>query len=286
MRNKIYRWRKGVVTWTHGKARYFSVVFSWDVPLAKQMIRQERRKCFVGGPAVYQMPHEFEGIAEICYDPPVEPLLFHNPHATFTSRGCLRKCKFCIVPSIEGSLKELEVFRPAPIVCDNNFLACSDEHIERVVEAIRHFDLVDFQGLDARLFNEGHAHMLRRLKRTVLRFALDYSGMKSETLRAVKLAQKHGFKDIRVYVLLGFQDTPEDAIQRLELVRSWGCLPTPQRYQPLGAKIKNSYIAPGWTSRWLADIMRYYSRLNWLGHIPFEKYKAMPEDGLFLQGKP
>lgn len=29
--------------------------------------------------------------------------------------------------------------------------------------------------------------------------------------------------------------------------------------------------------------MRYYSRLNWLGHIPFEKYKALPEDGLFAK---
>lgn len=279
--NKIYQWHKGIVAWTHGGARYFSVVFSWHIYQAKQMIRLEKRKCFVGGPAVYQMPHEFEGIAEICHAPPLEPLLFHNPHATFTSRGCPRKCKFCTVPNIEGGLVELKTFRPAPVVCDNNFLACSNSHIERVVETLCHFDMVDFQGLDARLFNDWHARMLRRFKRAVLRFAFDYSGMEKETLRAVRLAQEHGFKDIRIYVLLGFQDTPEDALYRLELVRSWGCLPTPQRYQPLDTKIKNSYVAPGWTSRWLMDVMRYYSRLNWLGHIPFEEYKAIPKGGLF-----
>lgn len=281
MRNEIYQWRKGVVDWTHGDARYFSVVFSWDIPRAKQMIAREKRKCYVGGPAVYRLPHEFKDIAEVCYDPPIEPLPLHNPYATFTSRGCPRRCKFCIVPDIEGKLRELETFRPAPIICDNNFLACSDAHIDRVIEAIRHFDLVDLQGLDARLFNGQHARMLRRLKKVVLRFALDYAGMEEETLRAVRLAQEHGFKDVRVYVLLGFKDTPEDALRRLELVRSWGCLPTPQRYQPLDAKIKNSHIAPSWTERWLKDVMRYYSRLNWLGHIPFEKYKALPEDGLF-----
>lgn len=281
--NKIYQWRKGIISWTHGGARYFSVVFTWHIHQAKQMIRREKRKCFVGGPAVYQMPREFEGIAEICHDPPVNPLPLHNPHATFTSRGCPRKCKFCTVPKIEGGLRELETFRPAPIICDNNFLACSNDHIERVVETIRHFDMVDFYGLDARLFNDWHARTLRHLKHVTLRFALDYSSMEKETLRAVRLAQEHGFKNIRVYVLIGFRDTIKDALYRLELVRSWGCLPNPQRYQPLDTKIKNSYIAPNWTSRWLADVVRYYSRLNWLGHIPFEEYKAMPEDGLCFE---
>lgn len=280
--NKIYQWRKGVVDWTHGDARYFSVVFSWDIPRAKQMIASEKRKCYVGGPAVYRLPHEFKGIAEVCYDPPIEPLPLHNPHATFTSRGCPRRCKFCIVPDIEGKLRELETFRPAPIVCDNNFLACSDAHIERAIENLRGFALVDFnQGLDARLFKDWHARLFRRLKRVVLRFAFDYSGMEAEVLRAVKLAQEHGFKDIRIYVLLGFRDTPEDALRRLEIVRSWGCLPNPQRYQPLDTKFKNSYVAPGWTNRMLKITMKYYSRLIWFGHIPFEKYKALPEDGLF-----
>lgn len=280
--SKIYQWRKGVVDWTHGDARYFSVVFSWDIPRAKQLIAREKRRCYVGGPAVYRSPREFKGIAEVCHDPPIEPLPLHNPHATFTSRGCPRSCKFCIVPDIEGKLRELETFHPAPIICDNNFLACSDAHVERVIESLRHFDLVDFnQGLDARLFTDWHARTLRRLKRVTLRFAFDYSGMEGETLRAVRLAQEHGFKDIRIYVLIGFRDTIEDALHRLELVRSWGCLTSPMRYQPLDVKIKDSYIAPGWTNRWLKDVMRYYSRLIWLGHIPFEKYKALPEGGLF-----
>lgn len=118
----MYQWKKDVVQWDIGRKRYLSVVFTWMIPQAIDIIRNSKKKCFVGGPAVYTMPHKFDGIAEVLYKSPIEPLLFHNPCATFMSRGCPRKCKFCVVPGTEGELVELEEFRLAPIICDNNFL--------------------------------------------------------------------------------------------------------------------------------------------------------------------
>ncbi|MGD2175616.1 MAG: hypothetical protein PVJ27_09450, partial [Candidatus Brocadiaceae bacterium] len=95
---------------------------------------------------------------------------------------------------------------------------------------------------------------------------------------AVALARRHGLRDLGVYVLIGYGDTPDEARYRLEMVRSWGIRPNPMRYQPLDALARDSYVAPGWSARELKRMTRYYSRLRWLEHIPYEDYDPdMPE---------
>ena len=271
--------------WDIGRKRYLSIVFTWMIPRTIDIIRKSKKKCFVGGPAVYAMPHVFDGIAEILRDPPISPLLFHNPCATFTSRGCPRKCSFCIVPTIEGGLVELDEFRPAPVICDNNFLACSDQHVERVIDQLcGKFDIVDFnQGLDARLFTKWHAEQIARIKKPIVRFAFDFASTEPEVRRAVETARSAGLKDIRIYVLFGYKDTPEDALCRLETVRSMDCLPNPMRYQPIDAMVKDAYIAPGWTKKLSRDVMRYYHNLWRVGHIPFEEFRKYRQESLFDQ---
>ena len=281
----MYQWKKDIVQWDMGRKRYLSVVFTWMIPRAIDIIRKTKKKCMVGGPAAYAMPHKFEGIAKIIYNPPIAPLMFHNPCATFTSRGCLRKCSFCIVPVVEGDLVELHDFRPAPVVCDNNFLACSHDHIEHAIDRLRgKFDVVDFnQGLDARLFTKWHAKQLARLKKPVVRFAFDFTKMEPQVRKAVATAKKAGLKDVRIYVLFGYKDTPEDALHRLETVRSWGCLPNPMRYQPINALVKDEYVAPKWTKKLLRDVMRYYQNLLRFEHIPFEEFRKYRRESLFDQ---
>jgi hypothetical protein len=44
------------------------------------------------------------------------------------------------------------------------------------------------------------------------------------------------------------------------------------RYQPLNATRKNEYVGENWTPKKLANMMRYYSSLNFMGHIPFGEY--------------
>ena len=106
-----------------------------------------------------------------------------------------------------------------------------------------------------------------------MRFAFDHVNQESKLKAAIDLCRRRTTKDIGIYVLIGFNDTPEDARYRLEKVRSWGIRPNPMRYQPLDAKRKNEYVAPGWTELELARMMRYYSRLRWLEHIPYEDFE-------------
>jgi hypothetical protein len=85
-------------------------------------------------------------------------------------------------------------------------------------------------------------------------------------------AKKKTTKNIGVYVLIGYNDTPEDALYRLEKVRSWGIRPNPMRFQPLDAIRKNAYVSPNWDEAELRKMMRYYSILRWVEHIPYAEY--------------
>jgi len=156
-----------------------------------------------------------------------------------------------------------------------------------VIESLRGFDEVDFnQGLDARLFRARHAELLRGLRKPHVRFAFDALGQERAVRDAIGAMRGAGIplSLIHIYVLVGFHESPEQALHRLETVRSWGIRPNPMRYQPLDAPRKDSYIAPGWTEELLRDVIRYYSKLRWLEHMPFEQYQESERTRRTLSG--
>ena len=272
-------WHGGLVEWKNNDTAFISVVFSWKLQEAYQKAiwyKSMGYNVVVGGTAVAYNPTYFAGVADVL-DTFDNVLTRHNPNATFTTRGCIRKCPFCIVPIIEGEFREIEYFIPKPIVCDNNFLASSKKHFDNVIDKLKPLRGIDFnQGLDARLLNKYMATRLAELDIKFIRLAFDHISTEKRLLSAHKLLLDAGIppKKIRVYCLIGFNDTPDDALYRLELVRKLGSLPNPMRYQPLNASRRNSYIDINWTERELKNIMRYYSRLIYLGHIKFEEYRV------------
>jgi len=258
------QWRKGIASWKVGKTLYQSVPFTWLLADAEKQGKEHKGPVVAGGPAVKLMGAPW---AKTIEDMPFDALSFHNPLATYTTRGCPNHCSFCGVPKIEGDFKELSTWKPAPVVCDNNLLAATKGHFGKVIDSLIPFPACDFnQGLDARLFSSYHADQIARLKKPHIRFSWDSIKTESSVADAVNLCKQYGFKDIGIYVLLGFKDTPDDAKYRLDTVRSWGLFPNPSRYQPLDCLSKNSYVAPGWTEKELRKMMKYYYRLGWLGN--------------------
>lgn len=270
-------WKKDIVQWEINGKLFLSVPFTWLMPEAEKVAKESKKRVCAGGPAVQLMGAPW---ADHTSDTtPYDVLSMHNPLATFTTRGCIRKCGFCAVPKIEGDFKEMDTWKPAPIVCDNNLLAASKKHIERVIDSLMAFPYVDFnQGLDARLFSLWHADQISRLKHAKVRFALDHVDMIGTVYTAIAKAKNSHLNDIGVYVLYGFNDTPEDALHRLDTVRSWGIRPNPMRYQPLDTLDKNSYIKEGWTDYELRKVMSYYSKLRYLEHIPYDDYVYAGDD--------
>jgi hypothetical protein len=264
-------WSKAIVSWTIGKVLYLSVPFTWLLPEARRLAEAHRKGPVVaGGPAVKLMPEQIAGLARLDEKSPIPPLSIVNPLATFTTRGCPNGCGFCAVPRLEGGFRELATWEPRPIICDNNLLAASHRHFRRVIDRLRPLPWVDFnQGLDARLFKPYHARQIAGLKSVKVRFSFDHIRHAAAVADAVALCRKNGLTDIGIYVLVGFRDTPADALSRLELVRSWGVRPNPMRYQPLDAQVKNGFLAPGWAEEEMLRLMHYWSRLCWLEHIPY-----------------
>ena len=122
----MYQWKKGIASWKCGDTLYVSVPFTWLMPEAEKLAATHRGPVKIGGPGTMRPNQTCEGF---------EPLIFHNPCATFTTRGCPNRCSFCAVPKLEPEYKEIPNFRPAPVVCDNNLLAASKKHLERVPTA-------------------------------------------------------------------------------------------------------------------------------------------------------
>ena len=181
-------WSKKFVEYNGGNATYLSVAFTWDLPEAYQRavwLGMEGKRVVAGGPAVALMPNYLKGVAEIGENWS-DAVSRHNPLATFTSRGCSRTCSFCAVWRIEGQLQELDNWPVRPIVCDNNLLACSDEHFNKVIDSLKPLKGVDFnQGLDARFLTKHHADRLAELD-CMVRLAFDNVHYESSFITAFR----------------------------------------------------------------------------------------------------
>lgn len=271
------QWGSGLAEHLHDGHAYLSVVFSWQLQAAFERacyLTQQGLTVHAGGPAVRIQPEFLRPVADVS-DVPFPALSRHNPHATVTSRGCIRRCRFCAVPLIEGDIRELSEWTPKPIICDNNLLACSAWHFERVIDALKGIRGVDFnQGLDARLLTPHHASRLAELQLHAVRLAWDHVADERAFFRAVGLLLAAGIpkRKVQAYVLIGFDDSPADALYRLRTVQGLGILPNPMRYQALTSTRRNEFVGAQWSHRELVRFMRYFSNLARTSKIPFEEF--------------
>ena len=135
---KAIGWPKDITVWNEDASYFFSVPFTWLLPRAKSMakgLKQRGYNVTIGGPAARLIP---EYVREYVSFQDEETALFRvNPLATRTTRGCNRGCAFCGVERIFGSFRELRAFEPRPLVCDDNFLMCSERHFNKAVDSLK-----------------------------------------------------------------------------------------------------------------------------------------------------
>ncbi len=271
------KWIKKPIEWIDGNCFYVSVVFTWQLPQVYSRCvwaRQQGHTPIVGGTAIRLMPDYLKQVALIGED--IDVLSKHNKDATFTTRGCPNRCKFCAVPITEGEFRELDTWQPKSIICDNNFLASSRKHFDKVIDSLKPLSQVDFnQGLDARLLKPYHLNRLRELGLKYIRFAWDNINSETQVMDAIHQALSAGIpkSKIRVYILVNFTDDFNDAMYRCVKLKEIGVFPFVQRYQPLDTLVKNSYVSQKWSKQQLIDFCRYWNKQTWLKKIPFDEYK-------------
>ena len=148
----------------------------------------------------------------------------------FLSRGCIRKCPWCVVPKKEGQIRRYTTIEIASsgydlsrrknvVLMDNNFLANDLDYVREQVEASRRLNLrLDFnQGLDARLINEETARILSRVNWIrYIRFACDTQAVIPAVLDAMRFMRNAGYrKDFFIYFLAEDAEETHDRILRI-----------------------------------------------------------------------
>lgn len=260
-------WPKAPLCWNAGGRVLFSVPFTWQLPQVREAIGSLPAK--VGGPATLLIPDYFQDMPNVIVGGSYPGMLQRmNPLATRTTVGCPRRCDFCGIGKgfIEsGGLQELKDWPDLPIICDNNLLASSESHFIRVIDRLVQWGWADFnQGLDARLLTEFHAKQLARVKKPMVRLALDSMKYKNSWERGYETLRRAGIAkaNIRSYCIVAFEDGPQEAWDRCEFVNSFKIKPLPMWYHALDQLTSNIVTQEqeklGWDEYERKAIMGWY----------------------------
>tara|TARA_R100000808_G_C2110417_1_gene124684 strand:- start:8 stop:985 length:978 start_codon:yes stop_codon:yes gene_type:complete len=262
---------------------YASAIFSWDLPYLREVSQESEfwdKPLVIGGPAVTHNSTKLQSLtnATIKFEHEAEHVDGNFPMG-WTSRGCIRSCPWCIVPSIEGNfMNEYENVAYAPLILDNNFLACSDLHIEKVLKLYSGKKVDWNQGLDARLYSPEFRNLVSKYKvrPIVWRFAYDSGGVGRYVQRAIEDLSIAGvsYNRIRVYLLFNYNESLDEARHRAEEIIAWGASPWPMSYKPLDWEKRGPYISPhsSWDKREITNFRRFYSRGQLWKSMNYEDY--------------
>lgn len=225
-------------------AVHVSVAFTWDIArgewLKMQWESATKKRVMIGGPAFGDPGMSFVAGRYV------------RPGITFTSRGCPNKCPWCSVHRREGGLRELPIV-PGNTLQDNNLLACSRGHLDRVFSMLSDQFMIRLSGgLESSRINTNVADRLRGLRIRELWLSCDSGAFLKPAGRAIGILRKAGFRprQIRVYVLVGKNRDEEE--ERLRDIFGMGAFPFAQLYR---SEDGSESYGPEWKS-----FMRTWSR--------------------------
>ena len=219
---------------------HISTVFTWDIPKARELQYQwqgrTNKPVRMGGPAFNDRGGEFE------------PGRYVVEGITITSRGCNNNCPFCFVPQREGRLRELKI-KEGNVIYDNNFTQCNKAHQQKVFQMLSKQKAVKFSGgLEAGLITSEFVDDLRSLRIKEIWVAADGDyAMKNLQKASRYLSPYFNQNKLRCFVLIGFNDTKEQAEGRLRRVFELGFLPFAQLYKS-GDKLRDDKLKAEWGS--------------------------------------
>lgn len=146
-----------------------------------------------------KLPIEVEKVVP---DYSIYPFIDKKTAYGFLTRGCIRKCPWCIVPKKEGSIRPYQDVeeiaingRTHLILMDNNILAAGEYGLEQLRKIAKNGYRIDFnQAMDARLVNDEIAELLAKIKwLNYIKFGCDTPAQIKDCEDAINKIQSYGY---------------------------------------------------------------------------------------------
>ena len=178
-----------------------------------------------------KLPEEIEKVVDLDYS--IYPQYAFSMQ--FFSRGCIRKCPFCLVRDKEGYIHSVEPSNLNPNgkhieVLDNNFFA--NPEWRGAVEWLNATKLpVNLHGVDVRIMNEEQCRALNSMKLhkgVHIAWDLPQLDLKPKLEEVTKWIKPY---KLTCYVLVGFNSTMEQDLYRLRTLKELGITPFVQPYR-------------------------------------------------------
>lgn len=160
----------------------------------------------------------------------------------FTTRGCFRKCSFCVNKKYDHVFRHspveefLDESRPYIYLWDDNILAYPQwrEVLKELEETGRQFQFR--QGIDIRLMTDEKAKVFNSVSyQGDFIFAFDHIEDKDLIVKKVQLWKRYSSKVCKMYVLCGFESQDEKdierAFERISILMKYGSLPYIMRHE-------------------------------------------------------
>lgn len=212
-------WYNPLMDWHDTELLYESQLFDFTEPFAYY----PDCKILKGGTGIdikKRLPKEIESIKTLDYR--LYPDCDYSMQ--FYSRGCIRKCPFCVAREKEGYIQNVEPYELNPKgkhleILDNNFFA-NPEWREAVKDILATKQKVNLHGVDVRIMDQEQAEALNQMKhKGQIHIAWDIPTMDLEPKLKEITKWIKPYK-IMCYVLIGYDSTPEQDLHRVETLRS------------------------------------------------------------------
>jgi len=166
-----------------------------------------------------------------------------NYHLGFSMKGCRFNCKFCCVPQKEGrpyNYNSIDEILTNPnggnrlMLLDNDFFGGENwrENLKRIIELKLKVCFV--QGLNIRIITQEQAELLAQCNYTnskfnqkYLTFAWDKYKDRKLIEKGIKICNDAGIptKNMQFFVLIGFDTTPDQDMERVMTLKELGAMP-------------------------------------------------------------
>ncbi len=198
--------------------------------------------------------HLYDKWVEICLENGAskKPLQYYTDFSIgFATRGCFRKCTFCVNQNCDKSVKQgsisewVDESRPYICCLDDNVLACARwrEVFAELQATGKKFQFK--QGCDERLLTDEKCEELFKKSKWIGDYIFAFDDYKDKVLiiEKLKLLRKHTNKKCKFYCFCGFNHDADvyndefwikdlyELFERIEILMKFGCVPYIMRHE-------------------------------------------------------